>query len=84
MLSVGQERARQLGYNRKAKISWIEGDAQKLPFEDDSFDAYTIAFGIRNVVDISRALEESFRVLKPGGIFMCLEFSKVNNPLLER
>lgn len=84
MLKVGQERAKQLGYNRKAKISWIEGDAQSLPFEDASFDAYTIAFGIRNVVDINKALTESFRVLKPGGIFMCLEFSKVNNPLLER
>lgn len=84
MLRVGEERAKQLGYDKRAKINWIEGDAQNLPFEDNSFDAYTIAFGIRNVVDVNRALEESYRVLKPGGIFMCLEFSKVNNPLLEQ
>lgn len=84
MLKVGQERSKQLGYSQRAKINWIEGDAQNLPFEDNSFDAFTIAFGIRNVVNINQALEESYRVLKPGGIFMCLEFSKVNNPLLER
>lgn len=84
MLNVGQERSKQLGYERKATINWIQGDAQNLPFDDNSFDAYTIAFGIRNVVDINRALEESFRVLKPGGIFQCLEFSRVNNPFLER
>ena len=84
MLKIGEKRSEQLGYNLRSKINWIEGDAQNLPFNSNSFDAYTIAFGIRNVVDINKALEESYRVLKPGGIFMCLEFSRVNNPLLER
>ena len=83
MLRVGRQRSRQLGYENKATIRWIEGDAQQLPFDDNQFDAYTIAFGIRNVVDIERALSEAYRVLKPGGIFMCLEFSRMQNPLLE-
>ncbi|MGI9379117.1 MAG: ubiquinone/menaquinone biosynthesis methyltransferase, partial [Methyloligellaceae bacterium] len=58
------------------------GNAETLPFEDHSFDAYTIAFGIRNVTHIDRALEEAFRVLKPGGRFLCLEFSQVEVPIL--
>lgn len=66
------------------RLSWVVGDALELPFEDNSFDAYTIAFGIRNVTDIDLALEEAFRVLKPGGIFMCLEFSNFKNPLLRQ
>lgn len=82
MLKVGEQKSYQLGYNYKAKINWIEGDAQALPFADNTFDAYTISFGIRNVVDINKALKEAHRVLKPGGIFMCLEFSRVINPLL--
>lgn len=65
------------------RLDWVVGDAQELPFEDNSFDAYTIAYGIRNVADIERALEEAQRVLRPGGIFMCLEFSHVKNPLLK-
>lgn len=65
------------------RLSWVVGDAMDLPFEDATFDAYTIAFGIRNVADIECALEEAFRVLKPGGIFMCLEFSSFKNPLLK-
>lgn len=81
MLRVGESRAEKLGYNQG--ISWVEGDAQQLPFEDQSFDAYTIAFGIRNVVRIDLALAEAFRVLKPGGRFMCLEFSKVRPAELE-
>eukprot|EP00947_MAST-08B_sp_MAST-8B-sp1_P005155 g5155.t1 len=61
-------------------VSWVEGNAEELPFEDASFDAYTIAFGIRNVTHIDRALREAHRVLKPGGRFLCLEFSRVVNP----
>ena len=59
------------------------GDAEKLPVPDSSFDAYTIAFGIRNVTHIDQALREARRVLKPGGRFICLEFSKVEVPGLE-
>ncbi|XP_063615782.1 2-methoxy-6-polyprenyl-1,4-benzoquinol methylase, mitochondrial-like [Penaeus indicus] len=77
MLDVGQKRAAALGYSG---LSWICGDAQKLPFPDDHFDCYTIAFGIRNVVDLEKALSEAYRVLKPGGRFVCLEFSEVKNP----
>lgn len=80
MLDVGQNRAEELGYKG---ISWICGDAQKLPFPDDEFDCYTIAFGIRNVVDIEKALDEAYRVLRPGGRIMCLEFSHVKNPLVK-
>lgn len=64
------------------RLSWIVGDALDLPFDDESFDAYSIAYGIRNVADIDLALREAHRVLKPGGIFMCLEFSNFKNPLL--
>lgn len=81
MLKVGEKRAEQLGHTPDV-ISWQEGDAMKLPFEDESFDAYTIAFGIRNVVRVDEALAEAYRVLKPGGRFLCLEFSHVDNPLL--
>lgn len=63
-------------------ISWTQGDAEELPFGDNQFDAYTIAFGIRNVTHIDMALSEAYRVLKPGGRFLCLEFSRVENPLL--
>jgi ubiquinone/menaquinone biosynthesis C-methylase UbiE len=83
MLRVGQQRSDQLGYSKRARIEWVEGDAQQLPFADNSFDAYTIAFGIRNVIDVQKALTEAHRVLKPGGVFTCLEFSKMQNPLLE-
>lgn len=60
----------------------IVADAEKLPFDDNSFDYYTISFGIRNVVNIEQALKEAYRVLKPGGSFLCLEFSKVNSQIL--
>jgi len=78
MLQVGESRASSLGHT--SGISWVEGDAQKLPFPDESFDCYTVAFGIRNVVRVDEALAEAYRVLKPGGRFMCLEFSKVTTP----
>lgn len=84
MLEVGRERATKHFPEAETRklFSWEEGDAEKLPFADRSFDVYTIAFGIRNVTHVDRALEEAYRVLKPGGRFMCLEFSRVPNPLL--
>ncbi|XP_015241679.1 PREDICTED: 2-methoxy-6-polyprenyl-1,4-benzoquinol methylase, mitochondrial [Cyprinodon variegatus] len=82
MLKVGKQRADSMGIT--SGLSWVVGDAEELPFDDDQFDIYTIAFGIRNVTHIDQALQEAFRVLKPGGRFMCLEFSKVTNPVLAR
>ncbi|MDA7948041.1 MAG: bifunctional demethylmenaquinone methyltransferase/2-methoxy-6-polyprenyl-1,4-benzoquinol methylase UbiE [Hyphomicrobiaceae bacterium] len=66
-----------------ARLQILLGDASALPVCDNSADAYTIAFGIRNVTQIDRALREAFRILKPGGRFLCLEFSHVNVPLLD-
>jgi demethylmenaquinone methyltransferase / 2-methoxy-6-polyprenyl-1,4-benzoquinol methylase len=82
MLRVGRERAAR----RKAgkRVAFIEGNAEALPLPDDSFDAYTIAFGIRNVPRIEKALAEAYRVLKRGGRFLALEFSRVDTPLLDR
>lgn len=71
-------------FPNNSRLEWVVGDALDLPFEDSSFDAYTIAYGIRNVADLDQALDEAHRVLKPGGIFMCLEFSQVKNPLLKK
>ena len=77
MLGEGKRRAQE---KNETVISWVCGDAEKLPVPDAHFDAYTIAFGIRNVTHIDAALREARRVLKPGGRFLCLEFSKVNVP----
>lgn len=66
-----------------AALQWVCGDATALPFPDQSFDAYTISFGIRNVTRIEAALAEAYRVLKPGGRFLCLEFSHCTTPLLQ-
>jgi demethylmenaquinone methyltransferase/2-methoxy-6-polyprenyl-1,4-benzoquinol methylase len=63
-------------------IRWHLCSAEKLPFKDDLFDFYTISFGIRNVTNINQCLKEALRVLKPGGQFFCLEFSKVENEVL--
>jgi demethylmenaquinone methyltransferase/2-methoxy-6-polyprenyl-1,4-benzoquinol methylase len=63
-------------------LKFICCNAEMLPFDDFSYDYYTIAFGIRNVTDKARALKEAWRVLKPGGKFVCLEFAKVSNPIL--
>ncbi|XP_037012081.2 2-methoxy-6-polyprenyl-1,4-benzoquinol methylase, mitochondrial isoform X1 [Artibeus jamaicensis] len=82
MLKVGKQKAHAQGY--KTGLAWVLGDAEELPFDDDKFDVYTIAFGIRNVTHVDRALQEAHRVLKPGGRFLCLEFSQVNNPLVSR
>ena len=80
MLGEGIRRA-QLG--DETEIRWTQGDAEKLPVADSSVDAYTIAFGIRNVTHIDVALREARRVLKPGGRFLCLEFSRVEAPGLD-
>ncbi len=82
MLGVGRERAQKKGYAENT--DFVEANAEELPFADDTFDAYTIAFGIRNVPRIEAALAEALRVLKPGGRFLCLEFSEVDMPLLDR
>ncbi|KAM4616004.1 2-methoxy-6-polyprenyl-1,4-benzoquinol methylase, mitochondrial [Polymixia lowei] len=82
MLRVGKQKADGMGIT--TGLSWVVGDAEELPFDDDQFDVYTIAFGIRNVTHMNQAIQEALRVLKPGGRFMCLEFSKVTNPMLAR
>ncbi len=82
MLDVGRDRAIDRGI--LDNIDWVCGNAECLAFPDNSFDAYTIAFGIRNVTNIDKALAEAHRVLKPGGRFLCLEFSKVDMPLLDK
>ena len=78
MLKVGRDRA-----GEQDRRTFVQGNAEALPFPDKSFDAYTIAFGMRNVTHIDRALAEAFRVLKPGGRFLCLEFSAVETPILD-
>jgi demethylmenaquinone methyltransferase/2-methoxy-6-polyprenyl-1,4-benzoquinol methylase len=82
MLEVGRNRAIDRGI--LAGIGWIAGDAERLPFADRSFDAYTIAFGLRNVTRIDAALAEARRILRPGGRFCCLEFSHVESEPLAR
>lgn len=75
MLEVGRGRAIDAGW--RDTIEWVQGDAAELPFDNSQFDAYTIAFGLRNVTRIDDALREAARVLKPGGRFFCLEFAPV-------
>jgi demethylmenaquinone methyltransferase/2-methoxy-6-polyprenyl-1,4-benzoquinol methylase len=82
MLDVGRRRISGVGL--EARISCVEGNAEALPFESNTFDAYTIAFGIRNVTHIDKALAEAYRVLRPGGRWLCLEFSECQVPLLDR
>jgi demethylmenaquinone methyltransferase/2-methoxy-6-polyprenyl-1,4-benzoquinol methylase len=82
MLEVGRQRAVERGLAEA--VSFTEGNAEALVFPDKSFDAYTIAFGIRNVPRIEAALAEAFRVLRPGGHFLCLEFSHVDVPGFDR
>ncbi|NJM29589.1 MAG: bifunctional demethylmenaquinone methyltransferase/2-methoxy-6-polyprenyl-1,4-benzoquinol methylase UbiE [Rhizobiales bacterium] len=82
MVGEGRKRAEREGLSRSCDFT--VGNAEQLAFPDQSFDAYTIAFGIRNVTHIKRALAEAFRVLKPGGRFLCLEFSKVDVPFLDK
>ena len=78
MLAVGRERAVERGHDQA--VTFEQGNAEELPYADRSFDCVTIAFGIRNVPRIERALSEAYRVLKIGGRFLCLEFSAVNVP----
>jgi demethylmenaquinone methyltransferase / 2-methoxy-6-polyprenyl-1,4-benzoquinol methylase len=80
MMSKGRERAIDRGLIQN--LDWIRGSAEALPFRDRSVDAYTIAFGLRNVTDMPRALTEAHRALAPCGRFMCLEFSRVETPIL--
>ncbi len=82
MLEVGRDRAVDRGLLQG--LTWTTGDAEDLPFPDRSFDGYTIAFGLRNVTHIDKALSEAHRVLKPGGRFYCLEFSKVTSAPVAR
>ena len=82
MLAIGRERALDRGLLKG--LTWTTGDAEALPFPDRSFDGYTIAFGLRNVTDIDKALGEAYRVLRPGGRFYCLEFSKVKSAPIGR
>lgn len=82
MLAEGRARAAKKGLSEQ--VDFVEANAEALPFADNMFDIYTIAFGIRNVPHIDKALSEAFRVLKPGGRFMCLEFSAVEMPFLDR
>jgi len=82
MLEVGRERA--VARHLDDRVTFVEGNAEKLVFPNGAFDAYTIAFGIRNVPRIDLALSEAFRVLRPGSRFLCLEFSAVDVPGLDR
>ncbi len=82
MLAVGAKRVETAGLSHR--ITCVEGNAETLPFKSNTFNAYTIAFGIRNVTHIDRALAEAYRVLKPGGRLLALEFSKVDVPILDR
>jgi demethylmenaquinone methyltransferase/2-methoxy-6-polyprenyl-1,4-benzoquinol methylase len=82
MIAVGRRRLADAGLSDR--VAFVAGNAEALPFADKSFDACTVAFGIRNVTHIDRALAEAFRVLKTGGRFLCLEFSACEVPLLDR
>jgi demethylmenaquinone methyltransferase / 2-methoxy-6-polyprenyl-1,4-benzoquinol methylase len=82
MLRVAADRAAKR--SDSSRLTFIEGNAEALPLPDSRFDAYTIAFGIRNVPRIDRALSEAYRVLKRGGHYLCLEFSRVDLPVFEK
>ena len=77
MFGVGK-----LNLEKFENIKWYKAKAEKLPFKNDTYDFYTISYGIRNVSDINLSLKEALRVLKPGGRFMCLEFSKIDNEVV--
>jgi demethylmenaquinone methyltransferase/2-methoxy-6-polyprenyl-1,4-benzoquinol methylase len=82
MLIEGRKRAE--AEQMAASLEWVVGDAMALPFDDNSFDVYTISFGIRNVTRIADALAEAYRVLKPGGRIMVLEFSQIPNDMMQK
>lgn len=73
MIQISKDRA--INKNIKGKLKWYEGKAENLPFEDHTFDVCTVSFGLRNFENKERSIEEAYRVLKPGGVFLCLEFS---------
>ena len=77
MLSLGKKKL-----NNYKSVKWINAQAEKIPVKDNIFDYYSISYGIRNVSDINKSLKEALRVLKPGGRFLCLEFSKIDNEIL--
>ena len=79
MLNISKKK-----FSKKKNIQWFRNNAEKLPFKDNYFDYYTVSFGIRNFNNINNSLKEAYRVLKPGGRFLCLEFSKVKNELLNK
>jgi|TARA_B110001454_G_scaffold164350_1_gene153931 demethylmenaquinone methyltransferase/2-methoxy-6-polyprenyl-1,4-benzoquinol methylase len=79
MLNINREKLK-----RNINVKWFCNNAEKLPFKNNYFDYYTISFGIRNINNINNALKEAYRVLKPGGRFLCLEFSKVENEILNK
>tara|TARA_Y100001970_G_C14217595_1_gene850627 strand:+ start:45 stop:749 length:705 start_codon:yes stop_codon:yes gene_type:complete len=79
MLKIGKNKLSYL-----ENLEWVKSPAEKLPFKDNYFDIYVISFGIRNVSDIHKTLQEAYRVLKKGGRFFCLEFSKVENEVLSK
>ena len=81
MLVAGRQRAE--AESMSGSLDWVVGDAMALPFEDNTFDVYTISFGIRNVTRPQEALNEAYRVLRPGGRLMVLEFSQVPNPMMQ-
>ena len=78
MISKGKQKL-----NSYKNINWIIAPAEKLPIKNNLFDYYTISFGLRNTKDINKALSEAYRVLKPGGRYLCLEFSKIQNSNLD-
>ncbi len=78
MLQMGKSNLKELN-----NVKWIKGKAEKLLVKDNLYDYYSISYGIRNVSDINKTLQEAHRVLKPGGRFMCLEFSKIDNEILD-
>ena len=78
MIEKGKKRLR-----KYKNINWVTAEAEKLPFEDNTFDFYTISFGLRNTKNLDKSLSEAYRVLKSGGRYMCLEFSKIQNSNLD-
>ncbi|EEH38400.2 ubiquinone/menaquinone biosynthesis methyltransferase ubiE, partial [Paracoccidioides lutzii Pb01] len=84
MLAEGKKRSLETPYYNTDRLAFMQGNAESMPtIPDNSIDMYTVAFGIRNFTDKQAALNEAFRVLKPGGVFACLEFSKVTNGLVD-
>ena len=78
MIAKGKEKLK-----KYKNINWVISSAEKLPIDSNKFDFYTISFGLRNTKDIDKTLKEAYRVLKPGGRFLCLEFSKIHNSNLD-